>query len=165
MSSVGSEWTERRAKRVRVLVAGLMNIVADLNEEFEPEKRRFTLDGHLVGSLGEVIAAAAFDLELLPSSTQGHDAQTRTRPPKLIQIKLTGAKSVSLRSEPEHLIVLSLATGSITLVYNGEGRRVWQECGKLQTNGQRPIGLAKLVDLNSLASERLSQVRPFPPLP
>lgn len=36
--------------------------------------RRFTLDGHLVGSLGEVMAAQRYALELLPASAEGHDA-------------------------------------------------------------------------------------------
>ncbi len=30
--------------------------------------RKFTPDGHLIGSIGEVIAAEAFDLKLLPAS-------------------------------------------------------------------------------------------------
>src|SRR6056297_3707696 len=49
--------------------------------------RKFTLDGHLVGSVGEVVAAYIFDLELNPASTQGHDAMTRNG--KNVEIKLT----------------------------------------------------------------------------
>ena len=36
--------------------------------------RRFPLDGHLVGSIGEAAAEAMFALELQPASTAGHDA-------------------------------------------------------------------------------------------
>jgi hypothetical protein len=36
--------------------------------------RKFTLDGHLVGSIGEVVAAYMFGLDLMPASTLGHDA-------------------------------------------------------------------------------------------
>lgn len=43
--------------------------------------RKFTLDGHLVGSIGEVVAAYMFDLTLNPASTQGHDARARDGPP------------------------------------------------------------------------------------
>jgi hypothetical protein len=36
--------------------------------------RKFTLDGHLVGSIGEAVVAYMFDLNLARSSSQGHDA-------------------------------------------------------------------------------------------
>ena len=36
--------------------------------------RKFTLDGHLVGSIGEVVAAYMFGLDLNPASTPGFDA-------------------------------------------------------------------------------------------
>jgi len=36
--------------------------------------RKFPLDGHLVGSIGEAAAEAKFDLTLRPASTSGHDA-------------------------------------------------------------------------------------------
>src|SRR5436305_8161360 len=36
--------------------------------------RKFTPDGHLVGSIGEVIAAEALGLTLYPMSKPGHDA-------------------------------------------------------------------------------------------
>lgn len=35
--------------------------------------RKFTLDGHLVGSIGEVFAAANYDIELYPASVPIHD--------------------------------------------------------------------------------------------
>ena len=36
--------------------------------------RKFTIDGHLVGSIGEVLVADKFNLTLLPNSTKTHDA-------------------------------------------------------------------------------------------
>ena len=36
--------------------------------------RRFPLDGHLVGSIGEAAAEALFDLTLVAGSSTGHDA-------------------------------------------------------------------------------------------
>lgn len=38
--------------------------------------RKFTPDGHLVGSIGEAMAAHMFDLRLLPAATPKHDATT-----------------------------------------------------------------------------------------
>jgi hypothetical protein len=56
--------------------------------------------------------------------------------------------SVALRAEPNHLLVLFLATsGEVTEVFNGPGSIAWAACGPMQRNGQRPIGLSKLRSL------------------
>ena len=76
---------QKRWREVSELLASLYDIVARL-EEFFPG-RKFTPDGHLVGAIGEVIAAQMFDLELLPASNPGHDAVTGDG--RRVQIKLT----------------------------------------------------------------------------
>ncbi|MCR9140138.1 MAG: hypothetical protein NXI27_29405 [Alphaproteobacteria bacterium] len=125
--------------------------------------RKFTLDGHLVGSIGEVVAAYIFDLDLNPASTLGHDATSADG--KNVEIKLTQGRSVAIRHEPEHLIVLHRPKGGpVRVVYNGPGARVWTAAGAMQKNGQRPISLSRL---DRLAAEipdhdRLKPVRPAP---
>jgi hypothetical protein len=137
-----------KMKRVPELVCQLYEIVAELEECFPGQ--HFTLDGHLVGSIGEVLAATYYGLELLPPSTSTHDA--RARDGRLVQIKATQRHSVALRSEPEHLLVLKLLpNGQWEEAYNGPGELGWQNAGRMQKNGQRPISLSKL-------SEMMSQV-------
>jgi hypothetical protein len=105
--------------------------------------RKFTPDGHLIGSIGEVIAAEAFDLKLLPASAAGHDARDENG--ALVQIKLTSGNSVGLRANCERLLVMRIVDPtSAELVYNGPGEPVWTACGKMQKNGQRSISLTKL---------------------
>ena len=65
-------WDEQRLAKMRTLIRQLYAVVAELEKEFEG--RRFTPDGHLVGSIGEVVAAYAFGLKLLPASNERHDA-------------------------------------------------------------------------------------------
>ena len=126
---------------IPALVKQLYATVAEFHSLF-PE-RKFTPDGHLVGSIGEVIAAHRYGLTLLPASAANHDATTIDG--TLVQIKATQGKSVGLRAEPQHLIVLHLAeTGEATEIYNGPGGMVWTACGMMQKNGQRPIRLSKL---------------------
>jgi len=109
--------------------------------------RKFTLDGHLVGSIGEVVAAYMFDLNLNPASTLGHDAKARDG--RNVEIKLTQAKNVAIRHEPEHLIALLRPKGGpLQVVFNGPGSIAWAAAGKMQKNGQRPIGVSKLKSLN-----------------
>lgn len=126
---------------VPTLVKELYKIVAEFEGLFPG--RRFTPDGHLVGSIGEVIAAHRYGLSLLPGSTEVHDAQAPNGVP--VQVKATQGKSVALRAEPKHLLVLFLApSGEVTEVFNGPGSVAWAACGPMQRNGQRAIGLSKL---------------------
>lgn len=127
--------------KVPGLVRQLYSIVQQLETLFPG--RRFTPDGHLVGSIGEVVAAHRYFLELLPHSVQGHDARAPTG--GLVEIKATQGKSVALREQPDHLLVLHLSPmGEATEIYNGPGSTVWAACGGMQRNGQRYISLSKL---------------------
>lgn len=119
--------------------------------------RKFTLDGHLVGSIGEVVAAYMFDLDLNPASTLGHDA--RSHDGHNVEIKLTQGRGVAIRHEPEHLIVLHRPIGGpIRVVFNGPGAIAWSAAGKMQKNGQRPIALSRL----SLLSHQVAEADRLP---
>lgn len=108
--------------------------------------RKFTLDGHALGSIGEIIASDAFALELLPMSAKGHDARCLTRGD--VQIKITAGTSVALRHACNHLIVLKVLSPEMAeVVYDGPGAPVWQAVGKKQSNGQHTISIAKLKQL------------------
>jgi hypothetical protein len=131
----------RPIEEIPALVRSLYMIVRELEELFPG--RKFTPDGHLVGSIGEVLAASQYGLELLPPSAKRHDA--RAPDGREVQIKATQARSVGLRSEPEVLLVLQLnSDGSSEEVFNGPGSLPWSHAGKMQSNGQRSIGVAKL---------------------
>ena len=133
-----------QTSQVPALVAGLYTIVDALERLFPG--RKFTQDGHLVGGIGEVMAASLYRLTLLPASTQTHDAVSASG--VLVQIKASQASGVALRGEPQHLIVIHFdRKGGVTEVYNGPGALVWQACGSMQTNGQRPISFSKLRSL------------------
>jgi hypothetical protein len=122
----------------------LLNRLYEIVEELEAlyPGRKFTPDGHLVGSLGEVIAAHNYDLVLLDSSAKTHDAH---KDGKLIQIKATQGKSVAFYGKPDYLLVLKLRKdGTTEEIFNGPGALAWTNAGKQQKNGQRSIALSKL---------------------
>ena len=142
------------SKKIRDLYA----IANDLEAAYPG--RRFTPDGHMIGSIGEVIAAEAFDLNLLPNVTAVHDA--RAHDGRLVQIKATQGKRVALSACPEHLLVLHIdEAGAWEIVYNGPGKPAWDRAGKLQKNGQRPITLTTLKALmrETDLKDQLSRVK------
>lgn len=130
----------KHIEQVPAKVREIYKIVTELEGMFG---RHFTPDGHMVGSIGEVLAAYHYNLELLPASAEKHDAITREG--IYVQIKATQARTIGMRSKPEHLIVLHLRKdGTNAEIYNGPGELAWEQAGKLQKNGQRSIGVAKL---------------------
>lgn len=126
------------------IVRRLYALVAELHQRFP--HRPFTPDGHLVGSLGEVLAEHYYGLKLLECSTACHDAETADG--KLVQIKATQKKMVAMRAQPDHLLVILLKPdGTIEEIYNGPGEEPWTVAGAMGRNGQRPISVAKLRSL------------------
>ena len=122
--------------------------------------RHYTPDGHMLGSIGEALAAYFYDLTLFIASTEKHDAVSADG--RLVQIKATQIVRVALSSEPDWLLVLKIhADGSSTEVYNGPGKYAWENCGKMQKTGQRSVSLAKLRQLQEKVPEesRLQRVR------
>lgn len=131
---------KRAIEQLPGVVRRLYDLVAELEQAFG---RPFTLDGHFVGSLGEVLASHYYGLALLPCSNECHDATAKDG--TLVQVKATQGRSVGLRAEPDHLLVILLKRdGTIEELYNGPGALAWQHVGKRQKNGQCSIGTSKL---------------------
>ena len=148
-------------ERLAELIRELCEATDALNREFACEERKFTIDGHLLGSIGEVLAKYIFDLTLERPSKEIHDALTKDG--KRVQVKITAVNAgVSLYEEPDFLIALRLSDEGLEVLYNGEGAAVWQSCGKKQKNGQRRINNRKLRELNKNAKNPLPSCRPFP---
>ena len=138
--------TDSIAQKIRELYA----ITTEL-ESLYPG-RKFTIDGHLVGSIGEVLVSERYGLTLLPNSTQTHDAEAEDG--RLVQIKATQTKRIAISSEPDFLIAIQIQENGTWLeIYNGPGGLVWENAGKLQKNGQRPISVAKLKSLMKTVSD------------
>jgi hypothetical protein len=149
--------------KVAPLVVRLYGIVNELEGLFPG--RSFTPDGHLVGSIGESLAAYVFDLELMPSSNRAYDAKTRQG--RTVEIKATQGNSVVLSAHadplPDFLLVLRLLrSGTCEVVYNGPAAQAWAVAGAPQKNGQRRIGFSTLQRLDSQADEQLPLVRELP---
>jgi uncharacterized protein DUF6998 len=121
-------------------VAVIYRAVAELEARYH--SRRFTPDGHLVGSIGEVVAAEALGLTLHAMSRAGHDAYDANGD---VQIKMTAGKSVALYATCVRLVVLRIVSPEqAEIVYDGPGEPVWAAARKPQKNGQRTIGLTAI---------------------
>ena len=150
--------TECLSQAIRDLYA----IVDRLGEECAEHDRHFTLDGHLLGSIGEVYAAERYGISLYTSSKKAHDGWKvdATGRRREVQIKVTQTrakrKAAPISHKPDYLIVLLVdEDGSFEEVYNGPGTKVWDlvKDRPRPSNGQYQITLSKLRGLNAEVRE------------
>lgn len=121
-------------------VARIYQAAAELSALYP--MRKFTPDGHLVGSIGEVIAAEALGLTLYPMSRPGHDAHDARGD---VQIKMTGGASVAMYAASDRLVVLRVVSPvEAEVVYDGPGQPAWDQARRMGKNGQRVITLTRL---------------------
>ena len=68
--------------------------------------------------------------------------------PSILEVdwfKSTQIDRISISSEPQYLIVIQISSnGEWQEIYNGPGKIIWNNAGKMQKNGQRQITLIKL---------------------
>ena len=124
---------------------GSRNKLREVNNQW-----KFTLDGKLVGDIGEVLACYHFDLEPLKEGAVTHDAKTKDG--KMIQIKTTQRDQVGLglkRRKFDYLIVVKLEEdGSYKFIYNGPGGIV------LKSTKCQSISVKKLEELQGKVNDK-----------
>lgn len=89
--------------------------------------KRFTLDGRLVGDIGEVLVEDTYDIKLFPDIKKHHDAESSDG--RLVQIKATMKKSLTFPADhvPNYYIGVQVgADGTFIEVFNGPGAIAWE---------------------------------------
>jgi hypothetical protein len=81
---------------IPMAVARLLQVVKELNAAY-PHKK-FTLDGRLVGDIGEVLVASAYDLELFEGVQRHHDGTCSKG--RLVQVKATMKTNLTFPAGP-----------------------------------------------------------------
>lgn len=143
-------YTEEKMNSVKYQIQKLINIVNELEADFPG--RHFTLDGHLVGSIGEVMAAYYYGIELYTASAVAHDGEVDG---KKVQIKISQQDNIVINHEPEYLIVLYLNKGgNIYEVYNGPGKEPWESAGKKDSHNNRHMLVNKLMALDQNVTDK-----------
>jgi hypothetical protein len=125
----------------------------------------FTLDGKLVGDIGEALAAEAFAIDLCGQRTPGVDGHTADR--RTVQIKATGKARTGPAFTPgegiaEHMIFLRIdfAAGKASVLYNGPEAPV-RRLLRTPLSGTQVVSLSKVLaeDAKLTEADRLPRVR------
>lgn len=116
---------EEKLSKLRAEIKNLHHSVSILKELFESKKEGFTLDGRLVGDIGEVIAEELFQIKLYEKLEHHYDAVTLYEPKLKVQIKASFKESLTYNHKPDYYIGIKLfENGEFKVVYNGPGKYI-----------------------------------------
>ena len=139
------EYSKEKMELIREKVQEMFRTVAELEEAFPG--RHFTLDGHLVGSIGEVLAAYYYGIKLYTAGEPVYDGEVDGRK---IQIKSTQQDNIVISGKPDYLVVLYLTKkGNVYEVYNGPGAEPWGMYPKEDSHNNRHMLVNKLMELDA----------------
>lgn len=139
----------------------LLAITQRLKDKYIHLNKQFSLDGKLVGDIGEVLAAEEYGLRLLPENTPIHDAE-EIATGRMVQIKASFKDNSYFPFGddriPDYFLSISMdENGVITELFNGPGRMVVEQYilkDNLKGYGKYyKLSPSKLKNLNSLVKE------------
>jgi len=90
-------------------------------------KKKFTLDGRLVGDIGEVLVEDAYDVDLFADMKKHHDGECSDG--RLVQIKATMKKALTFPADhvPNYYLGVQVhSDGTFTEIFNGPGAVAWE---------------------------------------
>jgi hypothetical protein len=106
------------SEALRLIFQGIQNLKSAF------PNRAFTIDGRLVGDVGEVIAALEYDVTLHDVSQPNHDATTSDG--RNVQIKATFKDSLTFKTVPDYYLGFKLyPDGGHEEVFNGPGKVIY----------------------------------------
>lgn len=142
-------------------ITELLHIVGELEKSFPG--RHFTLDGHLFGSIGEIMSAYYYGIELYEASAPTHDGKAPDG--REVQVKITQQDRIVINEEPDYLIVLFLNrdTGEISEIYNGKGNKPWETAYLYKKRNTKYMITSKLLQLDRevVDSDRIRKLNPI----
>lgn len=136
-------------KEMLSIYRNMIKEVATLEAMF-PD-RHFSLDGHIVGSIGEVAASYYYGIKLAKSSKKAIDGMVNERS---VQIKVIQQDNVMLSydgidSAPDYLLVLYLNKNGILFeAYNGPWNTVFEAVSSKDSHGYKHVSINRLMELN-----------------
>lgn len=108
---------------IHLAVKELLLIVRQLHERY-PQKK-FTLDGRLVGDIGEILVSLDYDIQLYDGLEKHHDGITPDG--RKVQIKTTMKDALTFPCDhvPDYYLGIKVfEDGTYEEIYNGDGKSI-----------------------------------------
>lgn len=139
-------------------LALIFNGIARLKQAFP--NRKFTIDGRLVGDIGEIIAGLEYDIVLDEASRRDHDATTPAG--DRVQIKATFKEKLTFKTRTGYYLGFKLHhDGQYEEIFNGPGGMIYEHYQHRQDIGTKllsfPLKTLRALSCLVPAHERISK--------
>ena len=131
----------------------IFNAINELKENFP--KKEFTMDGRLVGDIGEIVAEEDYKIDLYDKIVKDYDAETEVNKRK-VQIKATYKENLTIKKTPELYLGLKLyEDGRHEEIYNGPGKYIEEYFGHRKGYGKIliPLSIKKMREISKMIPE------------
>lgn len=136
-------------------IKNLFEVMNTLQAEYKSYNKKFTLDGRLVGDLGEIVCAEHYGIELFDKVEPIYDGIIKGTSKK-VQIKTTFHDALTFPCNKEHIPEYYLGIklyedGTFEEIFNGKGQYIFDELlknKKATSNGLFSISINQLKKLN-----------------
>jgi hypothetical protein len=119
--------------------------------------REFTIDGRLVGDIGEVIAALEYDIKLHETSQPDHDATSSDG--RNVQVKATFKEQLTFKTVPDYYLGFKLfKDGRFEEIYNGSGDIIFKRYGHRKGIGKQLLSFP-IAELRELSKRNTPEQR------
>ncbi|SMM99560.1 hypothetical protein SPONL_674 [uncultured Candidatus Thioglobus sp.] len=117
-------------------LAKIFSGIKQLKEAF-PVKE-FTIDGRLVGDIGEAIVQRDYEIELYEELRKDYDGETLCG--KKVQIKATFKDHLTFKKTPNYYLGIKIfEDGSYKEIFNGPGSIIEKEYSHRKGIGEKPL--------------------------
>ena len=134
----------------------LLKVVEELRRTYS--YKSFTLDGRLVGDLGEVIVEQNYDVKLFKKVVPKYDGKDSSG--REVQIKATFYDTLGfpcrIEDVPDYYIGIKIFdNGSFEEIYNGQGSNIWEliKDRKGTKNSLHVVSISSLSKINKTANK------------
>lgn len=141
----------------------LLCIVKKLRSSYLDGNKKFTLDGRLLGDIGEILVSEAYKVTLFDGLEKHHDGKTPDG--RLVQIKATMKETLTFPADhiPDFYLGIKIKEdGTFIEIFNGPGDLVHGAIAKRSQpkNNLHSISLVKLAKISKMVEpERRIQRR------
>lgn len=137
------------------VASAVQRLLAIVEELRRAHHKRFTLDGRLVGDIGEVLVEEAYAVKLFTGVHPHHDAEDDRG--RQVQIKATMQSSLTFPADhvPDYYLGIKInADGSFDEIFNGPGAIAHKaiEARKHPKTNLHSVGVARLAELSKLVA-------------
>ncbi len=162
--------TKEQVNKSLQLYTELLSVVRKFENNVPELNRHFTLDGHLIGSIGEVVASYHYNIDLSKASQKTYDgihtdkAGNETK----VQIKITQQDSIILHdNHPDYPYLLALylkEDGTVYEIYSGPGNIDYIKNQKNDDYNNKHLSILRLMEENENVTTKIEPHEQLEPM-